>query len=446
MISFTEQELRRFAPPPKSASKLEVYERCIAAICSDEGRVTMQQYGIETALDFCHFMANIAHECGAFTITFESGYYSASRIQQIFGKGRHSASISASEARYIASLPVTPLGDGKRAEVLFDRVYGIGNNRKAREFGHTKPLDGYRYRGQGLIQTTGKSAYVALAQHLGVDLVERPELLQDPVNGLKAACWEWKDSNCSRWARQDNARMVRRTINGGYNGMDEVEAYLRKAKALWGKRTPETVTVAVPETSTRQAPGHPRLRPGDEGDAVAELQTMLQQLRYHLGRVDKDFGPRTAEALLGFKQQHGLPLNDEVGTEVWAALESAIGEGKTRDMGARAEITAADLPDSTTIKRFSLLGRIAKWTWRTFFGGVTLETLGVDVLDRSTDMALRIIGIFGKFTSAGAGSVKFWLLVAMAAISIIAFLIARWAQDGVDNRVAEAATGKNLSK
>lgn len=270
MISFSEAEVRSFVPPPGTASKRTLYESIVATICSDEGRSIMSEHGIETALDFCHFMANIAHECSRFTITFESGAYSASRIQQIFGVGKHSAKVTASEAKYIASLPTTALGDGKRAEVLFDRVYGIGNPTKAKEFGHTKPGDGYRYRGQGLIQTTGKSAYVALSKRLGLDLVSHPELLQDPLNGLKAACWEWQHTNCSRWARQDNARMVRRTINGGYNGMADVEMLLGRAKSIWGKRTPEKVKPTKSQEVIANSSA-PFLRPGNTGDRSRDV-------------------------------------------------------------------------------------------------------------------------------------------------------------------------------
>jgi len=72
--------------------------------------------------------------------------YSAERLMQIFGVGRHSAAVTPAEAERLAH--------DERA--IAERVYGLGNPRKALELGNKEQGDGFRYRGCGLMQTTGR--------------------------------------------------------------------------------------------------------------------------------------------------------------------------------------------------------------------------------------------------------------------------------------------------
>ena len=69
--------------------------------------------------------------------------------------------------------------------VLFNRVYGIGNPTKMREFDNTGPNDGWLYRGGGMMQCTGKSNYAKMAKKTGLPLVEHPELLHQPDSAFK---------------------------------------------------------------------------------------------------------------------------------------------------------------------------------------------------------------------------------------------------------------------
>jgi putative chitinase len=67
--------------------------------------------------------------------------YSAPRLLEIFGVNRHSAAVTAFEAEKLARKP----------EAIAERVYGLGNPRKARELGNTQPGDGFRFRGNGIL-------------------------------------------------------------------------------------------------------------------------------------------------------------------------------------------------------------------------------------------------------------------------------------------------------
>ena len=176
--------------------------------------------GITTPLLVAHVMAQISHECGAGTIIRENMNYSASRMMQIFGVGVHSAKITPEEAQRLQGHP----------QEIADRVYGIGNPKKAKEFGHTKPGDGYKYRGNGMLQLTGKSNHKHVGDLVGFDLVNHPEMLEDPAISFEVAVKEFVALNCVPAANQDNISLVTRWVNGGQNGLSDRTVWLRKWK------------------------------------------------------------------------------------------------------------------------------------------------------------------------------------------------------------------------
>ena len=113
-----------------------------------EGQSLIEKAGITTPLRLSHFLAQILHESMGLTVTQENMNYRAARIMTIFGVGRHSAKITKEEANYLAGKPYA----------LAERVYGLGNPKKAKELGNTKIGDGFKYRGGGILQTTGGGA------------------------------------------------------------------------------------------------------------------------------------------------------------------------------------------------------------------------------------------------------------------------------------------------
>ncbi len=87
--------------------------------------------------------------------------------------------------------------------------------------GNNNPGDGYRYRGRGYIQLTGKKNYVDASRVLGVDLVRNPELAEKPEMGAKTSIYFWKTNvqpNVSNW---DDTKTITRIVNGGYNGLED---------------------------------------------------------------------------------------------------------------------------------------------------------------------------------------------------------------------------------
>lgn len=92
--------------------------------------------------------------------------------------------------------------------------------------GNTDPGDGYKFRGRGAIQLTGKDNYAAAGKDLGLDLVNNPELAKDPDNAGKIAAWYWKKNKLGEAAKSGDVTAVTKKINGGTNGLaDRKEKY-----------------------------------------------------------------------------------------------------------------------------------------------------------------------------------------------------------------------------
>lgn len=191
----------------------------LAAIEAGDG--LFKAAGITTPLRLAHFLAQICHESGSLTIEWESGNYKAARILEIFGEGKHSAKVTPAEAERLA-------GNGP---ALFERVYGLGNPRK-KDLGNTEPGDGWRYRGGGLMQTTGRANYRRMGQKCGVDFETHPELVLSAAHALKPALAEWAEGNLNVAADRNDIRAITKRINGGFNGLADREAWLARIHPL----------------------------------------------------------------------------------------------------------------------------------------------------------------------------------------------------------------------
>lgn len=188
----------------------------------DEGGPLFEQHGITTPLRMAHFLAQAMQETGAFTVLRENMNYSAPRLLQIFGVGHHSAAVTQAEAAALAHHP----------EAISERVYGLGNPRKAHELGNTQLGDGFSYRGNGVLQTTGRGNHRRLGLSCGVDFEGNPNLVTAPEHALKPALQEWTEGNLNAAADRDDIRTITLRINGGLNGFSERKVFLGKLLPL----------------------------------------------------------------------------------------------------------------------------------------------------------------------------------------------------------------------
>jgi putative chitinase len=100
------------------------------------------------------------------------------------------------------------------------------------DLGNTFPGDGYRYRGRGLIQITGRSNFRQCGTMLGFDLLNNPELLEGPTLASRSAAWFWQKRGLNELADKDDQVAICKRINGGTNGLQERLAFYEAAKKV----------------------------------------------------------------------------------------------------------------------------------------------------------------------------------------------------------------------
>ena len=83
--------------------------------------------------------------------------------------------------------------------------------------------DGYKYRGRGIIQLTGRNNYKYYGEKLGFDLLNNPDLAKEPYVACNIACCYWKQKGISDYAREGNVIATTKKINGGLNGLEDRE-------------------------------------------------------------------------------------------------------------------------------------------------------------------------------------------------------------------------------
>ena len=103
----------------------------------------------------------------------------------------------------------------------------------ARRLGNTQPGDGKRYMGRGLIQVTGRFNYQKAAEHFGLPLIDRPEMLEQPQLASDSAGWFWQRNNLNALCDMGMFEQLTRRINGGTNGYaDRFQLYQRALSVI----------------------------------------------------------------------------------------------------------------------------------------------------------------------------------------------------------------------
>lgn len=254
---------------------------------------------INTPLRLAHFFAQALLETGGFTILRESMNYSAPRLLEIFGVNRHSAAITETEAAELAH-------DEQR---IAERVYGLGNPTKARELGNTEPGDAFRYRGNGVLQMTGRGAHRRIGIGCGVDFESNPDLATAAEHAMKPPVHEWTENGLNAFADRDDIRAITLHINGGFNGFADRQAWLVKLKKA---------LIAAGDLPTGAEIGSP-------SEDVRSLQTGLNVLGADPKLdVDGRLGPVTTAAVKAFQTAAGLTADGIAGPVTLAAITLRI--------------------------------------------------------------------------------------------------------------------------
>ncbi len=184
----------------------------------------MKLSGITDPKEQAMFLAQMDHESAGFTRMEESfNYRSADRIMEVSKSARNKGRNSIEQA--IQQGP----------EAVAELMYGG-------RMGNVNPGDGYKFRGRGHTQLTGRNNYVAAGKDLGIDLENSPDLASKPEIAAKIATWYWNKNNLGGAARSGNVADVTKRINGGFNGLGDREA--KFASYMSSLNMPSTSNIA----------------------------------------------------------------------------------------------------------------------------------------------------------------------------------------------------------
>jgi putative chitinase len=175
------------------------------------------KFGINTPLRVTHFLAQCWHESGALSAVEENMNYSAKRLLVVFPKY-----FDVTRAQRYAGKP----------QMIANRVYAnrMGN-------GNEDSGDGWRFRGRGIIGTTGRANYKEYAdsEFCVGDLMSHPEWLAQSPGAYKSAMFFWWKNNCNKWADADDVDGLTKRINGGFNGLSDRKRYLQLFRQVFLK-------------------------------------------------------------------------------------------------------------------------------------------------------------------------------------------------------------------
>lgn len=186
-------------------------------------KVAMERYNINTPLRQAHFLSQLAHESNGFKAARESLNYSVEGLLKTFSRSR----ISEADANRYGRKP----GQAANQQMIADIVYGGEWGRK--NLGNTESGDGWKFRGAGLIQMTGRANFTQLNNALNFDLINRPErVAEDNLISAMAAGWFWDSRSLNALADRDDIEGITRRINGGLNGIEDRKRRLAIAKSV----------------------------------------------------------------------------------------------------------------------------------------------------------------------------------------------------------------------
>ena len=461
---FTDSLIQRIAPRPTGGgSALAAWQNYADAL--KESDRYFYEAGVTSRDRLIEILSQWMHECDGLTILWENMSYSTvDRIMEIFGEGHHSAKVTWGEAPGLVHQPYK----------LGERVYGLGNPKKARELGNTEPGDGYNFRGWHIQQLTGGNDHRRMAAKLGVTV---EQLHSDPVLGIRASLFEWIEKGCNPLADRGDTETITRRINGGLNGYSDRLAWKRKlsrlilTKPVWvldGKSDPAPAPVPAVEAPVN-APvedvavnAAPVTEAKDMNPNLANAQERLKVLGYNPGRVDGETGPMVRTAILSFQDNNGLTKTGELDYATYALIMGK--DAKPFPVAPdRQNMTAEDLhkEGSETVGAVWAFLRWVKAAAAVVWGLIMDEVAGTGYLDTAIKFFDKTKEVRNRLPDVPSGmggnttlphivpthsTLHIKLAIIVVILTIVSFLGYKFAVKVLNRRVAEARSGDNRSK
>jgi len=259
-----------------------------------------KKYDIITNNRIAGFMAQCAHESMDFTALEENLNYSEKSLLSVFG-------------RYFGKSPKRNAATyARKPEMIANYVYQDEFRTKKGAMGNTQPGDGWRFRGRGIKQLTGRNNYTAFAKTVGMTAEQAAEYLETKKGAFESACWFWKTNNIASYADRGDIVGMTKRINGGTIGLDDrTKRWNAALTILEGK-----VSISSKNTSSVRTITNSVLRKGSKGPEVVKMQQALGIT------ADGDFGLGTQIAVKNFQKKNGLTADGIAGPGTLAKLYS----------------------------------------------------------------------------------------------------------------------------
>lgn len=207
--------------------KHEVAERWLPHV-----QKALARFGIESEKQVAAWLAQTAHESGGYTMLVENLNYKAATLAACWPNRFAELGPDKKPKRGDkgALIPTkVALAIERKPEQIANMVYSsrMGN-------GPAESGEGWKYRGRGLKQLTGKDNYTRCGQALGLDLVGNPDLLLEPEGAALSAAWFWSVNKCGPLADADDFVGLTKKINGGTIGLADREKRYKSVLATMG--------------------------------------------------------------------------------------------------------------------------------------------------------------------------------------------------------------------
>lgn len=234
-------------------------------------------YEITTPNRVAAFIAQCAHESNNFKVLQENLNYSADALNKIFPKYFKNAGRNAQDYHRQPE---------RIANVIYASRMGNGDPRSG---------EGWKFRGRGVIQLTGKNNYTAFGKTLSLSPDDVIRYVKTKKGALESACWYWDSRKLNLYADKQDIKGMTKRINGGYIGLeDRKKHYAHALEVLGGHWSPPAIS-------------HTTVRKGSQGITVEAVQHALGL------KADGKFGPGTEAAVVAWQKSKGLVPDGIVG-------------------------------------------------------------------------------------------------------------------------------------
>jgi putative chitinase len=266
--------------------------------------VMFPKYNITTTNRIAGFMAQCAHESGDFRTLEENLNYSAESLTRVF-------------SRYFGPPPKRNAAEyARNPQKIANYVYMDEFRSPTSRLGNTQPGDGWKFRGGGIKQLTGRSNFARFGASIKMTADEAADYVRTKKGAFESACWFWQTNNLERFADRDDIDGMSRAVNGGDNGLVDRRNRYSSAKSVIGRisgvaATPVSpqITDAVTLPQRSATPPQTTLQRGSSGDLVRQVQRSLKLT------VDGTYGAMTEQAVRSWQRINRFTVNGVLNTE-----------------------------------------------------------------------------------------------------------------------------------